>query len=350
MLRVAVIGVGGVAANYCRVYANLPGVQWTLAVDVNPDSLPAARAAGAQRVSTRFEDALADDIDVVDISTPNFLHEEQACAALAAGKHVLLQKPIANSLAAADRILAAAAKSKAILGMYMGGLNNPMAWEIRQLLDAGMLGPIQSIRARDAHRGGLAAKPSATNWRGDRDKTGGGSFIQLSIHGINILQWWLRSRITQVTAFSANQYCPHIGGDDVTVAAVRFGDSAKSVLGVFDSGYASDGNPREIYGCKGYLKIGYYGDLEILLDEPYVGEILRYTQPGQVLRLQSPPHAAGDAANPFNQNRMFLEALAAGKPPPMSGADGRHDLAVVMAAYQSACENRPVNVPAPPPA
>src|SRR5690349_15976220 len=99
MLRVAVVGAGGTARHVRRGYGRIPGVEWTLAVDTNPEVLKLCAAEGAKRVSGRFEDALAGDIHLVDVSTPNHLHEEHACRALEAGKHVLLQKPMAHNVA-----------------------------------------------------------------------------------------------------------------------------------------------------------------------------------------------------------------------------------------------------------
>ena len=148
------------AKNYRKVYAALPDVEWSLAIDLNPEQLELCRAEGAKHTTANFADSLAEGIDMVDISTPNHLHEEQAVAALVAGKHVLLQKPIANTLEAADRILLAAAGSKGRLGIYLSSFANPMVWEIKRLVEEGYLGKIQSIRARDSHRGGMR-HPSA---------------------------------------------------------------------------------------------------------------------------------------------------------------------------------------------
>jgi predicted dehydrogenase len=99
MFRVALVGACGVAAFYRRGYTTIDGVEWKLAIDTNAEKLQKCLPEGCQRISTRFEDALAEDIDVVDIWTPNHLHEEQAVRALEAGKHVMLQKPITNTLA-----------------------------------------------------------------------------------------------------------------------------------------------------------------------------------------------------------------------------------------------------------
>jgi predicted dehydrogenase len=332
------------ASHYRSVYAKLPGVQWMLAVDVNENDLAACRALGVKRTSSNFADALADDIDMVDVSTPNHLHEEQAVAALEAGKHVLLQKPMANTLEAADHILAASKTSKGRLGMYMSGYNNPLVWEVKRLVEGGFLGKIQSVRTRDSHRGGLRAKVANENWRGDRDRTGGGSFIQLSIHGMNLIQWWLNAPITEIFAYSANQYCPNIGGDDVTTAV---GKLEGGILGLFDSGWASDGMTREIYGTKGRLNLRADDRfLDVILDDPYTSGLIDAPVPGKMVTIPRPAETDGfdNVNNPLNQQRMFIERVSAGQMPLNGGDIGRRDLAVVMAAYESARVGRPVKV------
>jgi predicted dehydrogenase len=342
VLKVALVGCGGMARSYRQVYTRLDDVQWAVAVDPNEAELAACAELGAKRTSTRFEDALADDVDIVEIATPNHLHEQQAVAALGAGKHVLLQKPMANSLEAADRIVAAARESGRTLGMYMSSYAEPIVWEVKRMLDQKALGEIQSVRARDAHRGGLRAKPGPHNWRGNRDMTGGGSFIQLSVHAINLMQWWLGARIEQVAAFSDNRLSPNIGGDDVTAAAVRF---ANGVYGTFDSGYASDGGAREIYGTRGSLRIS-HRELELRLAEPYGGERVpfHYDAPGKLMRFPVSGSPLSDAGNPTNPQRMFVHAVRQNKRPLMTGEDGRQDLAVVMAAYESAQTGKAVAV------
>ncbi len=350
MIRVALVGTGGMARNYRMVYADLPDVEWSLAVDVSEEELTRCREQGAKRISTNFADALGDDIDVVDISTPNHLHAEQAVAALEAGKHVLLQKPMSNTLEGADRILDAAAKARGRLGMYMSSYTNPLVWELKKLVDSGAMGQIQSVRARDAHRGGLRAAPGL--WRNSLEQTGGGSFIQLSIHAINLVQWWLDRRIVEVSAYSANQYSRNIGGDDVTVAVVKFDETARAraqdareLFGVFDSGYASEGMTREVYATQGHFQLIHFDrTLDLVLDEPYESQFIRYTTPGKVARFSAPTYNLGDATGRYNQQRLFLEAIRDGRAPAMSGPMGRQDLAVVMAVYESAAAGAPVRV------
>lgn len=332
MLRVALVGCGGMAWMYRKVYAQLPGVEFSLAVDVDENQLHHCHALGARRVSTRFEDALGDDIDVVDISTPNHLHAEQAIAALRAGKHIVVQKPISNRLTDADRIVDAAEASDRFAGMFMSSYTNPLVWDLKRLIDQGRIGAIHSIHARDAHRGGLVAKPGA--WRSDRDLTGGGSFIQLSVHAVNLIQFLIGDHIQTVRAVTQNRLCPNIGGDDLTACIAHFSHGA---IGTFVSGYASDGVERGIYGTKGrFILSNADQKLEINLDEPFEGEIIKYTTPRKTITLDYRCPAYDDVSNPYNGQRRFIESVLNNTPPTFDVLNGRNDLAVIDAVHQSA--------------
>ena len=95
LLGAALLGCGGMASHYRAVYAHHPGVAFRLVVDVNAEvAQSVAKELGVARWSTDWRDALAGDIDVADISTPNHLHEEQAVALLNAGKHVIDRKSV----------------------------------------------------------------------------------------------------------------------------------------------------------------------------------------------------------------------------------------------------------------
>lgn len=340
MQRVAMVGVGGFSKSYRAIYGKLPSVSWELAVDVNPLELERCRALGAKRTSSRFEDALADDIDLVVISTPNHLHEPQAAAALRAGKHVLLQKPMTNSLEAADRILAAAKASSATLGMYMSALDHPLAWEIKRMIQTGCFGRIQSVRGRDAHRGGLQLKPA--EWRCDSGLTGGGSFIQIGVHSVDLIQWWLDASIEEVCAQSCNRFCPQIQGDDYTAVMARFSGGER---GLFESAWASDGGRcREVYGTGGHVRMTRGGRIELMLLKPHRCGLFNYDQPGEVLTFAIPEPAFDDAENPHNQHRAFVEHLEGRGAEHVSGERGRHAQAVVTAIHESARIGKPVRV------
>src|SRR5262249_6909204 len=144
-LQCAFVGCGGVAERYWPIYRSLDFVQVRLCVDID---LPmAARAAAyfqkdnVETVATAdFHAALEPGIDVVVLNTPNHLHRAQAVAALAAGKHVLLQKPIAATLDDAVAIVDAAVHARGRCGIYMSYLDQPLMHDLARMLREGWFG------------------------------------------------------------------------------------------------------------------------------------------------------------------------------------------------------------------
>lgn len=272
-LKVALVGCGGVARRYRKTYAGLRDVDVVLTVDINEaEARQAALDTGASRHSTRFEDALAGQIDALVLSTPNHLHAGQAIAALDAGKHVLLQKPMARTVSECDAILEAQRRSGATLGIYMNLLDHPLFHDLRRMVREGYLGKVVLFSARLAHRGGLQWAGADRNWRASRSRTGGGCFIQLGVHYQHLMRLLLDTTVTRVQAFSRNVACPHLEGDDLTLAQYEL---ASGALGDIQTAWCVQEEHVSLLGTKGSIhyrenrRIEYTGE-----GGPFRGEAL----------------------------------------------------------------------------
>jgi predicted dehydrogenase len=345
-LGIALIGCGGMATHYRNNYTHIPGTAYRLIVDVKADlAKNVAEELQVPRFSTDWRTALSDDIQIVDISTPNHLHTEQAVALLRAGKHVILQKPMAPTVAECYQIVEAARQSQCQAGVYMSDLEDPVVWDIRDIVQHGYIGRVTGARGRYAHRGGMNARPSESYWRGSADKTGGGSFIQLSIHHTNLLSWVLEDRIESVMGYARNLLCPHIEGDDTAACVVEF--SRTGVIALFDSAWNAEGTTFEIYGSEGTVKMlgGQGSAVQVQLNRAYSGRVLQVAD-SNLVRLSAsgsmPLHCRPE--NPLNQHIAFVNAVRAGKPFPMDAEVGLYDVAVVKAVYLSSELGRRVSV------
>jgi predicted dehydrogenase len=332
-LRIALAGSGGVVRRYRRTYQNLPGVQVVAAIDANEaEAQQAAAELKAGRASTNFADALADDVDAVVISTPNHLHAPHAIAAFEAGKHVLLQKPMARTVAECDAILSAQRTSGRTLGIYMNLLDHPLFRDVRRLIAEGKLGAVALFSARLAHRGGLGWGGVGQNWRASRMSTGGGSFIQLGVHYQHLMRWLLGQEISDVQAISTNFACPQLEGDDLMLAQYRL---SKGSLGEIQTSWCCLEEHVSLLGTKGSI---HYRDNRVV---EYTGETGRFD--GEFLHVKGDGSFErfenclapewDDAANIYNQHRRFCEALQAGTPPEVTGDDAREDIRIVEACY-----------------
>jgi predicted dehydrogenase len=337
---VALVGCGGVVRLYRKLYGRLPGVRVAVAIDVDEaEARQAAAESGADRASIDFSDALSNEIDVVVISTPNDLHLEQAVAALNAGKHVLLQKPMARTVAECDEILAAARASGKTLGIYMNMLDHPLYRDFQAMAQSGYLGEVALVSARLAHRGGLIWQGGEKNWRSSKARTGGGAFVQLAAHYHHLIRWILDDTIVRVQAFMKNIACPHLEGDDLGMAHLELASGAYADV---QTSWCVQEEHLSILGTRGAIHYRDNRTVEYLGEGgPFNGRTLKLEGRGaqEIITPLTPPEW-DDVNNPFNQHRRFFSALAEGRKPDVTGEVGREDVRILQACYQSAQEER----------
>jgi UDP-N-acetyl-2-amino-2-deoxyglucuronate dehydrogenase len=354
-MNVAFVGCGGMAAHYLSVYSDLPWVRVLSCIDVDPQA--AARAAKILNCppGIDYAEALRPEVDAVIINSPNHVHAPQAIAAIQAGKHVLLQKPVASSLQDAEVIAQAAAQSRRTVGLYMSYFDQPLLHDFRDMVTQHRLGDIVQCYARLMHRGGmmwskqtLAGNP---NWRGLLEQTGGGCFIQLAVHYIHIFEWLTGARVVQATGLTNNLHCPGIEGEDLASAILKLDSGAIITL---DTAWCANGEELAVHGTGGRVEYRYNRWLAVSsASGSFQGRVVNYTG-GRIEAFGGPegeeqlsevrPPAFGDASNPLNQHRLFLEAARDNQPAPVSIESGVHNMRVVMAVYESARTGRVVNL------
>lgn len=280
---------------------------------------------------------------MVVISTPNDLHRPQAIAALNAGKHVLLQKPMARTVDECDEILHAAEMSGKTLGIYMNLLDHPLFRDFRTMAETGYLGTIGLISARLAHRGGLGWQAGGRNWRSSKDRTGGGSFVQLGVHYQHLLRWILGDQVVRVQTFMQNRACPHLEGDDLALAHLELASGAYADI---QTSWCIQEEHFSMMGTHGAIHYRDNRTIEFIGEGgPFKGSVLELEGHGkpEVITPLTPP-AWDDAANPFNQHRSFFAALADGTKPEATGKDGREDVRIMQACHRSALEERVIHL------
>lgn len=207
-MRVAVIGTGYWGIHHVRVFAALPGAELTWVCDVDEGARVRARKLAPEaRCATSADDVLAaDDVDAVVIATPARSHAALACRAIAAGKHVLVEKPLALSVADADRIRAAALASQVTVMVGHLMVYNPAVVALRELMMAGELGELFYLYARRVNLGRLRTDESAL-W-------------SFGPHDLSMIDFLLGQRPVSVTARGESYLQP--GVEDVVFVTLRF--------------------------------------------------------------------------------------------------------------------------------
>jgi predicted dehydrogenase len=199
----------------------------------------AAERMGWQSVETDWRRLLErDDIDLIDICTPGDTHHEIAIAALEAGKHVLCEKPLANTVAEAEEMADAARKAAANGVFAMCGFTYrrvPALSLARRFVEEGRLGEIRHVRAQYL-QDWLSDADAPLTWRMDKSKAGSGALGDIGAHSIDMAQWVAGSDITGVSAVM-NTFVTErpVGGDMVGLGGKGAADGAKGPVTVDDA-------------------------------------------------------------------------------------------------------------------
>lgn len=238
MLRAALIGCGDVSVVHLEAIERIAGIELAAVCDTDPAALASAVARYHVPGFTEHRQ-LIEKIrpDVVHICTPHHQHADVAIDCLAAGVHVVLEKPLAHTIAEGDRLIEAAERSPAKIGVCFQNRYNATSQALRSLLDSGEVGQVVGgsatvmwQRSADYYLG----KP----WRGRWDTSGGGLLINQAIHTIDLLQW-LVGEVDTVHGHAATHiFSDVIEVEDTAELVLTHRNGARSVF------YATLGNPH----------------------------------------------------------------------------------------------------------
>jgi predicted dehydrogenase len=187
-LGVAVVGCGLIGRRRAAEAAADPRSRLVLVADRLADVAGELASQTGAEAATDWREALTrPDVDLVCVATPNGRLAEITVAALGAGKHVLVEKPMGRSLAEAERMRAAARASGRLLKVGFNHRYHPAIAEAKQRLDAGDVGRIINLRCRYGHGG----RPGYEHeWRGSRELAGGGELADQGVHVIDLIHWF----------------------------------------------------------------------------------------------------------------------------------------------------------------
>ncbi|MCA4134785.1 Gfo/Idh/MocA family protein [Arthrobacter sp. M4] len=290
-LRVGMVGYAFMGAAHSHAWRTAPRffdlpLQPTLTALAgrNPEAVKAAaNKLGWESTETDWRALIErDDIDLIDICSPGNTHSEIAIAALEAGKHVLCEKPLANSVAEAERMtaVAEAAAARGVLSMCGFSYRRTPALALaKKMVDDGRLGEVRHVRAQYL-QDWLSDADAPLTWRLDKEKSGSGSLGDIGAHSIDTAQWITGQNITGVSALLETFVKERpVGGefvglgghggsdgprgpvtvDDAAIFSARFdgGESGAGPIGVFEATRFALGRKNamriELNGTKGSL-------------------------------------------------------------------------------------------------
>jgi UDP-N-acetyl-2-amino-2-deoxyglucuronate dehydrogenase len=350
------VGCGAIGPRHAQVATALPNARFVAATDIREERAKQVAADYGGQAEPSLEALLArDDVDVVSVCVPNGLHAEVGVEAARAGKHLVVEKPIDVTLAAADRLIDAAKHAGVKMTVISQHRFDAGLVELRRMLDAGQLGRLVSGGSRIKwYR--TQAYYEAAAWRGEWALGGGGALISQGIHYADLLLWCM-GEVREVMAMCATG-AHDIEVEDVEVAALRFASGAVGALEASTAAFPGFRERLEVSGTGGTVVVedGRIVVRELLSEHGDVGPYgSRLSEAGGVgpageggsASGASDPAAIGNDAHAA-QVADLLAAIDEDREPAVTGEDGRRILELVLAVYESARRNTTVKLPLEP--
>ncbi len=339
-IKIGIIGLGGIGEYHASTYQSNEAAKITAVCDIDAKKL--SDQADRLNVKHRFTDyhkLLEADVEAVSICVGNTLHRDVAIAALEAGKHVLLEKPMALDAAEAAEILAAADKADTELRIGMVHRHRPICRVARDYVEQGALGEIYHMRVVYTRRRGI---PGLGGWFTTKAQSGGGPLIDLGVHFFDLAMWlagyWNPSAVSAQTyakfgpRMADYKYVsmwagpPRLDGvfdvEDYAAGFVRFAEQATLSFEMSWAGNSEDEMYVAILGDKGGLRISGDSELKILTeDRARVADIT--------------PHFNTDANQFEIQADEFLRTCRGETSPAATGQEGLVVMKLIDAIYAS---------------
>lgn len=342
-IRLGVIGLG-MGRNHVAGFQSHPRARVVAVADMNERLLnEIADRYGVEKRYTSAEDMLAKEhLDAVSIATPNKFHAPLTLTAIAAGCHVLCEKPMAMNAAEARKMLDAAQKAGKHLMINFSYRFNEMSMALKQQVDAGLLGEIYFGRTVWHRRRGL---PGFGGWFGQKALSGGGPLIDLGVHRLDLALWlmgypkpvWVMGSTYQhLGSALAQKQGKTFDVEDLAAGMIRFENGATLMV---EASWAANIKESEfmetrLYGTRAglvqrNLDEGYRFEAEIFLEKDGAHFDMKLHPP-------YPPVTSS--------YYHFVDCLVTGKPHLATGEEGLRVMQILDALYQSAAEGRPVEI------
>lgn len=278
-----------------------------------------------------------DDIDAVVIATPHWLHCGEALAAAAAGKHVLVEKPMATSLEDCDRMTAACEERGLVLSLGYHQRFRESNFRTRDLVQSGAIGPVRCIQMSALFD--ITALRSDSGFGGTwgwwTDPRAMAHLINSAPHNVDLCRWWLGSDLVSVSA-QCGTFREENPNENTTMALLSFANGTMSTYWsssvLPEPGFAGEAFRFRIMGDEGIIDLDPYGQLQVGRGE------------GMEVVYEQPPVGHDDSNSAFNMQRMqaycdqmqgFIDSINGLRGGEGNATDGRAGVAAVLAMLES---------------
>jgi predicted dehydrogenase len=347
MLGFAIVGCGMIARFHARALEEVADARVVALVSRNPANAESlADSLGTKcAVATDLTPVLARrDVDVVVVTTPSGAHLEPALAAAAAGKHVVVEKPLEITLERCDRLIEACDRNRVQLATIFPSRFGDANRALKDAVTAGRFGRL-TLGETTCKWWRPQSYYDEGGWKGTRALDGGGALMNQAIHNVDLLSW-IMGPVTQVTGFTAMLAHERIEVEDTAVACLRFASGALGVIQAATS--VHPGLPKTI------AVHGDHGTVIVEQDDILRWELTPEIPEDRLIkeRFAQKTGASGGSSNPAaishqghaRQLSDFVRSIQTGKPPQIDGREGRKAVEIILAIYQAMATGRTVEI------
>ena len=342
-----IVGCGMIAAFHARAINDIKGSKVVAVHTSHPENAQKiVEIVGGCEVYTDYAQFLKHPgLEIVNICTPSGAHLEPAVEAAAAGKHVVVEKPLEITLARCDKLIAACAKAGVKLCTIFPSRFSPANIALKEAVAAGRFG---KLTLGDTYVKWWRTQQYYDNggWRGTWKLDGGGAYMNQAIHNVDLL-YWLMGDITEVTGSTATLAHERIEVEDTGVATVRFANGALGVIEASTSVFPGLLKKTEIHGTE--------GSVIVEQDDVLLWTFAKETARDRAVRTKFAQKVGGGggASNPaaisyqghLKQLKDFVKAVQTGSTPLVDGMEGRKSVEIILAIYKSAKTGKRVTLP-----
>ena len=345
MIRVAIVGTGSIAAAHVQAYLKQAGrCEIAALCDIVPGKAGQMKERFGLQNADCYEDYRAllarQDIDLVDVCAPPFVHGEVSVAALRSGKNVVCEKPMAASLEECDAMLKARDESGKLLSIIAQNRFRKPIRDLKALLDSGLAGRVRHVQVDSFWWRGHSYYDLW--WRGTWVKEGGGCTLNHAVHHIDML-CWMMGLPEKVTSVFSNVGHDNAEVEDLSLSILRY----PGALGQLTASVVHHGEEQQlIFQCeKARISAPFkvYASLEKPNGFPIRNEALEKEIAAYADSLPALPLEGHDG-----QIEDVISALEQGRAPAIGGEDGRRTIELITAVFKSGSTGETVTLPLQP--
>jgi len=340
VLNAGIIGCGQISSAHFSGFDKATNAKLVMVMDTDE---VAAREAGEKLglpYTTSIDEILSrEDIQIISIAAPHYLHAPITIKAAEAGKHVMVEKPFCTTMEDADEMIAACSENDVKLTVWFPSRYSVEAYKVKELLRQGVIGRIMYVKITtmgykepNYWERGVGGRARLSDWRRYLKTAGGGILIMNTVHDIDQMRFMLGYEATSIYARKGTFGSPSEVEDFISVS---IGYDNGTIGYIESSSWAVGGSkdPSRIFGTEGQITLG---PTKVYLNRK-IGD---YPQK-EWFEPQSEPVRTGREA----LIEDFVNAILNNTEPPITGEDGKKSLEIILGAYESARTGMPVDLP-----